>query len=96
MPTATPVPSQGLVNTSSSSYTFNNYLYDGMNKIGQSDPDVVALQKRLTTDGLFKSYATGYFGPLTKTAVQAYQTKHGLSPLGVVGPATRNLLNEGI
>jgi hypothetical protein len=96
MPTATPVPAQGLVNTSSSSYTFNNYLYMGMNKIGQSDPDVVALQKRLTTDGLFKSYATGYFGPLTKTAVQAYQTKHGLSPLGVVGPATRNLLNEGI
>lgn len=96
MPTATSVPSQGLVNTSSSSFTFNNYLYDGMNKVGQSDPDVVALQKRLTIDGLFKGYATGYFGPLTKASVQAYQTKHGLSPLGVVGPATRNLLNQGI
>jgi peptidoglycan hydrolase-like protein with peptidoglycan-binding domain len=39
---------------------------------------------------------------LTKTAVQAYQTKHGLSPLGIVGPVTRKpgtillnrLLNE--
>ena len=104
MPTATPVPAQGLVNTSSSnsssnssSYTFNNYLYIGMNKIGQSDPDVVALQNRLITDGLLATGSnTGYFGPLTKAAVQAYQTKHNLSPLGVVGPATRNLLNEGI
>jgi hypothetical protein len=96
MPTATPVPAQGLVNASSSSYTFNNYLYLGINKIGQSDPDVVALQNRLIKDRLFSGVATGYFGPLTKAAVQAYQTKHGLSPLGVVGPATRNLLNQGI
>ena len=99
MPTATPVPAQGLVDTSvsnSSSYTFNNYLYIGMNKIGQSDPDVVALQNRLAKDGLFSGASTGYFGPLTKAAVEAYQTYHSLSPLGVVGPATRNLLNQGI
>jgi len=100
MPTATPVPAQGLVNpsvsNSSSSYTFNNYLYMGMNKIDQSNPDVVALQNRLAKDGFFSGAATGYFGPLTKVAVQAYQKAHNLSPLGVVGPATRNLLNQGI
>lgn len=96
MPTATPVPSQGIVNTSSTSYTFNNYLYEGMNKIGQSDPDVVALQQRLIKDGYLTSSATGYFGPATKAAVEEYQTANGLSPVGVVGPATRNLLNQGI
>jgi peptidoglycan hydrolase-like protein with peptidoglycan-binding domain len=64
---------------------------------GVSNPDVVALQNRLVTDGLLTDGSnTGYFGPLTKAAVQAYQTKHNLSPLGVVGPATRNLLNQGI
>ena len=68
----------------------------GMNNIGQSDPNVVALQKRLTKDGLLFGAATGYFGPATKAAVIAYQKKHGLSPLGVIGPATRNLLNQGI
>ncbi len=67
-----------------------------MNKIGQSNPDVVALQKRLIKDGFLKGSATGYFGPATKAAVMAYQTKHGLSPLGVIGPSTRNLLNQGI
>jgi hypothetical protein len=101
MPTATPVPTQGLVNASvsnsSSSYTFNDYLYYDMNNIGQSDPDIVALQTRLIKDGFLSAgSATGYFGPLTKAAVQKYQTYHGLSPLGVVGPATRNLLNQGI
>jgi len=63
---------------------------------GVSNPDVLALQARLAKDGDFTGPQTGYFGPITKAAVQAYQTANGLSPLGVVGPATRNLLNEGI
>ena len=97
MPTATPVPSESVVNTTSAGYTFSDYLYMGMNKIGQSNPDVVALQTRLIKDKLLSAgSATGYFGPATKAAVKKYQADHGLSALGVVGPATRNLLNEGI
>jgi len=80
----------------SGSYTFGNYLYAGMTKLGVSDSDVVALQKRLKADGFFDGAATGYFGPQTKTALKAYQKKNGLSQIGVVGPSTRALLNQGI
>ena len=78
------------------SYTFNRYLYIGMTPKGVSDPDVAALQRRLSADGFFSGAATGYFGPLTKAAVIAYQKKHNLSAIGVIGPGTRNLLNQGI
>jgi len=72
-------------------YTFTQYLYDG-----SVSPQVTALQERLTTDGIYSGPITGTFGPLTKTAVKAYQKKHSLDQLGVVGPATRALLNQGV
>jgi len=77
-------------------YSFTHYLYMGMTPQGVSNPDVAALQNRLKTDGLYSATATGYFGPYTKSALEAYQAKHGLSAVGVVGPSTRNLLNQGI
>lgn len=80
----------------SSGTTFTSYLYSGMTPIGVVTPEVTALQNRLATDGIYTGPITGYFGSQTKTALEAYQTKHGLDPLGVVGPATRNLLNQGI
>jgi N-acetylmuramoyl-L-alanine amidase len=52
------------------------------------------LQKRLATEGLYTGPVTGYFGPLTETAVKAYQTKNGLDPAGIVGPKTRAVLNK--
>jgi peptidoglycan hydrolase-like protein with peptidoglycan-binding domain len=67
-----------------------------MTKLGISDSDVTALQQRLKADGFYSGPITGYFGPMTKTALETYQTKHGLSAIGVVGPGTRNLLNQGI
>jgi peptidoglycan hydrolase-like protein with peptidoglycan-binding domain len=68
----------------------------GMTTQGVSDPDVTALQNRLKADGLYSTAVTGYFGPYTKSAVEAYQKKHSLSAIGVVGPSTRDLLNRGI
>jgi hypothetical protein len=75
----------------SAGYDFSQYLYNG-----STGPQVTALQERLTTDGIYSGPITGTFGPLTKAAVKAYQAKHGLDQLGVVGPATRALLNQGI
>ena len=81
---------------SNSSYAFNKYLYKGMNAMGDSDPDVVALQQRLKKDGFFSGADTGYFGSQTRAAVILYEKAHGLNQLGVVGPSMRELLNRGI
>jgi N-acetylmuramoyl-L-alanine amidase len=37
---------------------------------------------------------TGYYGALTTKAVRAFQTAHGLSAVGYVGPGTRKALNS--
>ena len=36
---------------------------------------------------------TGFFGPLTRKAVERFQKKHDISTIGVVGPQTRAKLN---
>ncbi len=76
--------------------SFTKYLYPGMTDYGVSDREVLALQQRLKADGFFSSSPTGYFGLQTKSAVEAFQKKNGLTVIGVVGPATRALLNKGI
>ncbi len=70
-------------------FRFNRDLHSGM-----QNNDVVELQKRLRADGFF-TYPTdtGYFGQVTVTAVQAYQTAHGIDATGFVGPLTRASLN---
>lgn len=93
VPAQTPAPA---VPSAAESYSFKRYLYMGMTASGVADPDVYALQQRLKADGAYSGPITGYFGPQTKAGVVAYQNKHGLTPLGVVGPSTRALLNQGI
>lgn len=55
-------------------------------RIGSRGPAVAALQQFLSVE------ATGYFGRLTEAAVSAFQTVHGLDPVGMVGPQTRAAL----
>ena len=73
------------------SNTFTQYLYEG-----STGSQVTALQQRLKALGVYSGPVTGTFGPLTKAAVKAYQLAHGLSQVGVVGPSTRALLNQGL
>lgn len=72
-----------------SDYTFKLSL-----KLGSHTKEVLELQKVLKNQGYFKGRLTGYFGPLTQEAVILFQKANNilLSP-GVVGSATRNVLN---
>lgn len=53
--------------------------------------DVRALQAALAGKG-FEVAADGVFGPATKAAVVAFQAAEGLTPDGIVGPASRSRL----
>jgi peptidoglycan hydrolase-like protein with peptidoglycan-binding domain len=59
---------------------------------GTHGPEVAEVQSRLVELGFFYHCATGFFGPLTKSAVLAFQQAHGLEMDGVVGPRTQQLL----
>jgi hypothetical protein len=80
----TPVPTP----VTASHATFTSYL-----KPGSTGPEVRALQNILIKLGYLKHVATGNYARLTVDAVAALQHKHNLAALGVVGPATRALLN---
>jgi hypothetical protein len=63
--------------------------------VGSQDAQVTALQNKLATLGFFSGSITGYYGTLTQEAVIKYQTAHGISATGSVGPSTRAALNAG-
>lgn len=63
---------------------------------GNQGAEVARLQRLLALDPAVypEAQVTGYFGPATQRAVQAFQMKHGIAKrggvgFGVVGPATR-------
>ena len=82
VPTGTPV------NAGSSTHEFTLNL-----NIGSSGSEVSALQTALQYQGFFTGSVTGFFGPLTATAVKKFQIAHAIEPVGFVGPATREALN---
>lgn len=78
-------------------HTFNTNL-----ALGQSGPDVLALQQFLAYDGEFNVAPTGYYGAITALAVLKFQLKYGVAATATldelggnsVGPATRAKLNS--
>lgn len=66
-------------------YSFTRDLYEGL-----SGADVTALQNYLKTGGYFTATATGFYGPITKAAVAAWQAANGVSPAaGYFGAISR-------
>lgn len=74
--------------------TGGGWLFDFDLSIGMSNQDVLELQKRLMEGGYFTATPTGYFGSITASAVMRYQSAHGISTTGYVGPLTRARLNQ--
>ena len=62
-------------------------------EVGSQGTEVTSLQQLLIGQGYLSGSPTGYFGPLTTAAVANYQSAHGFSPTGTVGPQTRDALN---
>lgn len=54
------------------------------------------LQEKLKSLGYFSEEVTGYFGPITESAVMAFQKAQGIEPIGIVGPKTRLALNAEV
>lgn len=72
----------------------STYRFSTDMTIGARGAQVVELQERLRAEGFFTfPTSTGYFGPITQEAVKQYQTAHGISATGFVGPLTRASLN---
>ena len=82
--------SAALTGTSATTVTASSHAYNTNLTVGSTGADVMALQGALGV-----SPATGYFGSITKAAVVNYQTAHGISGTGFVGPLTRASLNSG-
>jgi|GEM_PF-91996 len=59
---------------------------------GSTGPYVTFLQARLTDLGFAPGPIDGIFGAQTEAAVKAFQSSRGLTPDGIVGPATWNQL----
>jgi peptidoglycan hydrolase-like protein with peptidoglycan-binding domain len=58
--------------------------------LGVRGDDVSCLQNYLRSTGHFTAQPTGYYGPLTKAAVAAWQSANGVSPAaGYFGPLSR-------
>lgn len=64
-------------------------------KEGSSGEAVQTLQLKLKSLGYFSGTGTGYYGPVTREAVIAFQKANGIGADGICGPSTRNKAFSG-
>lgn len=79
---------------SAQAYNFN--LLTGQLDYGQTSNNVTNLQTFLASSPTIypQGLVTGYFGPLTKSAVMNFQNAYGISQVGRVGPQTLAKINS--
>ncbi len=61
---------------------------DGILRPGDKGTEVKEMQYRLKELGYYAGSRDGVYGASTRTAVMAFQTRNGLTPDGIAGPAT--------
>ena len=61
-------------------------------KLGSKSSSVSDLQSRLANKGFYYHSVTGYYGEITKSAVERFQSAHGLKVDGIAGHQTFNTL----
>ena len=71
----------------------NHDIYRGLTD-SSTGGEVSGLQTFLNGQGYFPYQSIGIFGPLTLQAVQSFQSAHGVSATGYVGPITRGKIQE--
>lgn len=69
---------------------------DGLLQLEDQGEQVTTLQTRLQELGYYDAAITGFFGPLTEDAVIRFQRDRGLTPDGIVGPATQTALSRRV
>jgi len=87
------------VSSTSNNASVNSYKFYNALKVGSKGADVIALQERLTAEGVYSGPTNGSYGPLTEAAVKKYQENNGIAKAGQVGygnvgPNTRAALNK--
>ena len=77
--------------TNQTKIKFTSYL-----TLGSQGAEVKQLQEYLQSESLFPSgmICTGFYGKVTKLAVNNFQIKYGIQMTGTVGPVTRAKLNS--
>jgi len=78
----------------SPSVSVNKYLFKSTMSYGDSGNEVEELQKRLSSEGFYKSTITGKFDSTTLSAVRSYQSSKGIRQTGNVGEETMKALNN--
>jgi peptidoglycan hydrolase-like protein with peptidoglycan-binding domain len=72
----------------------SKYNFTENMKYGDDSNDVFELQKLLVSAGYLEVTPNGTFGPATLVAVKGYQEANDLTPDGIVGLKTREILNK--
>jgi len=63
-------------------------------KMGSRGSDVTYVQSVLKKLGYFYGDTTGYYGPITRNAVEQFQRDFGIEAVGEVGPKTSRMIND--
>ena len=79
-----------------SAYAESTFIFTRPLMMGIVHQDVKELQTFLQTAGYSPGIMDGVFGPKTKSALILFQTAHGLTADGIVGPQTIVVLSQGI